>query len=269
LVPGLTISFDAYSIDVHNIVVTPSATFERTGCQNGTATPAGTPSVEGTGGPGVNTGQTGYCADWVYNPTFVNSSNVNGLQFVYTYPFNNGYLKTSGIDFNADYAMDFLGGNLGWHLAGNYTDEETETEFGIKTASGAQATYDFAGSLSGASLFAGVPKLHAILAATYTQGPWSGTVQTRYLSSAVLVNGWTSGVQVDDNSVPAVAYLDLRGTYQWNDALQFYVSVDNTLDTPPPNIASYSVSNNGLSTVNPSIYDVLGRMYHAGLRFSY
>ena len=59
----------------------------------------------------------------------MNSSNVNGLQFLYTYPFNNGYLKTSGIDFNADYAMDFMNGNMVWHLLGNYNDEETETEF--------------------------------------------------------------------------------------------------------------------------------------------
>ncbi len=266
-VPGLTMSFDAYSIDVKDIVVVPSSTFERTACQSGTPTPTGVVSnpagYNGTGGVA-----TGYCADWVYNAGLQNSSNVYGLQFLYIYPFNNGYLKTSGLDFNADYQMDFLEGNLAWHLAGNYTDEETETEFGVKTAAGAQATYDFNGSLSGASLFAGVPRLHAILSATYNQGPWSGTVQTRYLSSANLVNGWTSGVQVDNNSVPAVAYLDLRGTYKWNDALQFYAAVDNMMDTPPPNIAGYSVSNNGLSTVNPSIYDVLGRMYHAGFRFN-
>jgi iron complex outermembrane receptor protein len=268
-VPGLTMSFDVYSINVKNIVVTPSATFEKNACQAGTPTPNGTASVQGTGGPGTNTGQTGYCADWTYNPSLVNSSNVNGLQFLYTYPFNNGYLKTSGIDFNADYQMDFLEGNLAWHLAGNYTDEETETEFGVTAAGGGQAKYDFAGALSGAALFAGVPKMHAILSTTYTQGPWSGTVQARYLGEAVLANGWTSGVQVDNNSVPAVGYLDLRASYNWNAALTFYAAVDNTLNTPPPNIASYSVSNNGLSTVNPSIYDVLGRMYHAGLRFNY
>jgi iron complex outermembrane receptor protein len=267
-VPGLTMSFDVYSIDVKDIVVTPSATFERSACQSGSATPTGVASnpagFNGTGGVA-----TGYCSDWVYNSSFINSSNVNGLQFLYIYPFNNGYLKTSGVDFNADYQMDFLEGNLAWHLAGNYMDEETETEFGVKTAAGAQATYDFAGSLSGASQFSGVPKLHAILSTTYTQGPWSGTVQSRYLSAGVLANGWTSGVQVDNNSVPAVAYLDLRATYNWSGNLQFYAAVDNTLDTPPPNIASYSVSNNGLSTVNSSIYDVLGRMYHAGFRFNY
>jgi outer membrane receptor protein involved in Fe transport len=267
-VPGLTMSVDVYSIDVKNIVVTPSSTFERTACQSGSATPAGTASnpagFNGTGGVA-----TGYCADWVYNSTLQNSSNVNGLQFLYIYPFNNGYLKTSGVDFNADYATDFLTGNLGLHLAGNYTDEETETEFGVKTAAGAQATYDFAGSLGNSSLFSGVPKLHAILSATYSEGPWSGTVQTRYLSSGNLVNGWTTGVQVDNNTVPQVAYLDLRATYNYSGNLQFYAAVDNTLDTPPPNIAGYSVSNNGLSTVNSTIYDVLGRMYHAGLRFNY
>jgi outer membrane receptor protein involved in Fe transport len=165
--------------------------------------------------------------------------------------------------------MDLFEGNMVWHLLGNYVDEETQTEFGVKTASGAQATYDYAGSLSGASLFAGVPKLHFNLSATYSQGPWAGTVQTRYLSSAVLVKGWTSGVQVDNNDVPAVAYLDLRGTYNYSGNLQFYAAVDNVLDTPPPNIAGYSVSNNGLSTVNATIYDVLGRMYHAGVRFNY
>jgi iron complex outermembrane recepter protein len=268
-VPGLTMSFDVYSINVKNIVVTPSAAFEKTACQSGSPTPNGTPSnpagFNGTGGVA-----TGYCADWTYNPALVNSSNVNGLQFLYTYPFNNGYLKTSGIDFNADYQMDFLEGNLAWHLAGNYMDEETETEFGVvNPATGHQAKYDFAGSLSGASQFAGVPKMHAILSTTYTQGPWSGTVQARYLGEAVLANGWTSGVQVDNNSVPAVGYLDLRASYNWNAALTLYAAVDNTLNTPPPNIARYSVSNNGLSTVNPSIYDVLGRMYHAGLRFNY
>ena len=260
-VPGLTMSFDVYSIDVKNIVVTPSATFERTACQSSTPLPNGVASSPTLG--------TGYCADWVYNPTLVNSSNVNGLQFLYTYPFNNGYLKTSGLDFNADYAMDAFDGNLVWHLAGNYNDEETETEFGVvDPTTKAQAKYDFAGSLAGASLFSGVPKLKFNLSATYAQGPWSGTVQTRFLSSAHLVNGWTSGVQVDDNSVPAVAYLDLRGTYKWNENIQFYAAVDNTLNTPPPNIAGYSVSNNGLSTVNSTLYDVLGRMYHAGFRFN-
>src|SRR6185437_6606320 len=98
--PGLSVSVDAYSINVKDIVVRPSTTFERTSCQTGVATPTGVASnpagFNGTGGVA-----TGYCADWVYNAALANSSNVNGLQFLYTYPFNNGFLKTSGLDFNA------------------------------------------------------------------------------------------------------------------------------------------------------------------------
>ena len=274
-IPGLTLSFDWYNINVKDIIVAPSTTFERTACLAGATTPDGIVSVKGTNynnGAGNPNAGTGYCADWRYNPTnpaIATASNPNGLQYVYTFPYNNGFLMTSGLDFNADYQMDLFDGNLALHLMGNYTDEETETLFGVTTASGAQATYDFAGSLSNGSLFAGVPKLHANLSATYNEGPWSGTVQTRYLSSAHLVNGWTSGVQVDNNTVPAIAYLDLRASYKWNDNIQFYAAVDNALDIPPPSTVSYSPSNNAYTTTNPSIYDVLGRMYHAGVRFNY
>ncbi|MGH7972360.1 MAG: TonB-dependent receptor domain-containing protein, partial [Limisphaerales bacterium] len=128
--PGLTMSVDAYSINVKNIVVATSNAFEKTACLAGTPTADGVASNPAgyNGTPGV---ATGYCADWVYNPALVTNSNPNGLQFVYNYPLNNGYLKTSGLDFNADYATDFLAGNLALHLAGNYTDEETQTEFGV------------------------------------------------------------------------------------------------------------------------------------------
>jgi iron complex outermembrane receptor protein len=166
--------------------------------------------------------------------------------------------------------MGLFDGNLVWHLAGNYTDEETETLFGVTDpTTGAQATYNFAGSVSNRSLFTGVPKLHVNLSATYTEGPWSGTVQTRYIGSAKVFNGWTSGVQIDNNNVSEVAYLDLRGSYMWNENVQFYLSLDNALNTPPPQIVAYSPSTNPFSTTNPTQYDVLGRMYHAGVRFNY
>src|SRR6202044_2147712 len=111
---------------------------------------------------------------------------------------------------------------------------------------GTQASYDFAGSMSANSPFSGVPKTHIQLSATYTEGPWTGTVQTRYIGAAQLVNGWTSGVQVANNTVAQVAYLDLRGTYRWNDNVQFYVSVDNVFDTPPPS----TVGTAGASSTN-------------------
>jgi outer membrane receptor protein involved in Fe transport len=123
-----------------------------------------------------------------------------------------------------------------------------------------------------------MPKTRGILSATYTEGPWSGTIQGRFYGGAVL----TAGVQnlppnvvraslapngkltagagngnlIDDNTVDPVGYLDLRLSYQWNDTIQFFGAVDNFTDVPRPE--------DGAS----SVYDVLGRTYRVGIRFS-
>ncbi len=252
-VPGLTMSFDWYSINLKGIINTPSTAQERTFCLAGTPTP--------TGGS--------YCDNWIYDPSvIIPGTNPNGLRFVYTYPYNNGFLTTSGLDFVADYAMDFMGGNLAWHLLGNYNDEETQSEFGVTNPDGSQASYDYAGAMA-IGPFSGVPKMHMTLSATYTGGPWTATVQTRYIGTAQLVNGWTSGVQIDDNRVAQVAYLDLRGTYRWNDNVQFYLSVDNVFHTPPPVATGIATGTNGTSSTNGSQYDTLGRMWHLGVRFNW
>ena len=240
-VPGLTMSFDWYSINVKGIIATPSATITLNFCKQGVQS---------------------YCNHYTYNAP-VSDSNKFGLSAVLNVPANNGFLTTSGLDFQADYTMDLFAGTLGLHLLGNYTDETTESVFG-----GAQ--FDFAGSMGGDSVFTGgVPKMHMNLSAQYDQGAWSATVQTRYIGTARINNNWTSGVQIDNNAVPAVAYMDLRGSYKFNDNVQFYAAADNVWDTPPPTTVGTSPSTNGGSSINVSVYDTLGRMYHAGVRFNF
>ena len=263
-VPGLTMSFDWYSINVKGQISAPSTAQERQFCTTGVATPDGTASVQNAAFvAGVSTsGGTGYCADWVYNPGLVQAGvNTNGLQFVYTYPFNNGYQTTSGLDFVADYAMDFMGGNLAWHFLGNYNDEYTATQFGQFNADHSPVTRDTAGE-------AGNSKIKMDLSATYTQGPWSGTIVGRYLGSSHVNNQWTTGLQIGQNEIPQTAYLDLRGSYRWNDNVQFYLTVDNVFDTPPVVTVTGQTGNNGGSTINRQ-YDTLGRMWHTGVRFSW
>ena len=156
-------------------------------------------------------------------------------------------------------------------MLGNYTDETTLTA--------PTFAYDFAGSLGGNALVTGgVPKFKATLSATYAEGPWSGTVQTRMEGAAVLNNEWQSGVEVDNNNVPFNAYLDLRASYKWTDNIQFYGAVDNVLDTPPPSVAPAAVAAaNGVAGGNPysslmtrtDLYDALGRSIRIGVRLSY
>jgi outer membrane receptor protein involved in Fe transport len=190
-----------------------------------------------------------------------------------TFPVNAADIRTSGLDFQANYSTGFLDGMLSWYLVGNYVDELTQTAVGV--------TYDSAGALGGPLAYAasGMPKLRGTLAATYTEGPWSATVQGRFLGSAVLTNGvenlpasirraslsptgvLTSGVGngdlIDNNAVDPVGYLDLRLSYQWKKGVELYGAMDNVTNVPRPEDGSNTT------------YDPLGRVIRAGVRFSY
>jgi outer membrane receptor protein involved in Fe transport len=230
---GLSLSFDWYSISVKDYIAAPSATLEAQLCE---------------------AGNQFYCSQFMYN-------SAGKLTEVLVAPQNAASLTTSGLDFQANYTMPFLSGELAWQLVGNYSDEQSLTAF-------SSPAFDFAGSMSAASQYQGAPKTHFNLSATYQQGSWSATVQTRFIGAATLNNAWTAGVQVDNNYVPPVAYLDLRGSYQWTDNLQLYAAVDNAADTPPPSVPTTLGTKTSLTTV-ASVYDILGRMYHVGVRAAF
>ncbi len=85
-----------------------------------------------------------------------------------------------------------------------------------------------------------------------------------------MINNAWGPLDIDDNHVPAIAYLDLRASYYLGDHkhLQFYVAADNVLGTNPPIIPS------SIATASPSfyvpartdIYDALGTTFRFGIR---
>jgi outer membrane receptor protein involved in Fe transport len=249
LVPGLTLSADWYSINIHGAIDTVDFQTIIDRCLAGEAV---------------------YCPQLVFNGG-VQPSQVN------VFPLNSAADSVSGLDVQATYAHPLLDGTLSWDLTANYTDQQTRTARGI--------TYDRAGAL-GASpdvYASGVPKFRGILAATYAQGPFSVTAQGRFIGSAVLSNG-TQGVPglarasyaggvltrgdiaglVDDNSIPAIAYLDLRASWQVSEQVALYGAMDNVTDVGAPAIATTS----GTSFTNTQVYDGLGRSFRFGIRFA-
>jgi outer membrane receptor protein involved in Fe transport len=233
-IEGLSVSLDWYSIDIKNAIYSTGSSTELTQC---------------------NAGVAYYCSQLVFG-------GANGaLSRIIVSPLNAASQTTSGIDFQSDYTTELFDGALNTHLVGNYTDEETQTALGVKT--------DYAGSLGADSLVSGFPKFRATLSTTYSQGSWQATVQGRFIGTAKLNNAW-GPLNVDDNSIPAVAYLDLRGAYKWTDNIQLYAAVDNVLDTPPPSVPSTQTASSYLyPAVRDDIYDSLGRMFRAGVRFSF
>jgi len=265
-IANLSFSVDFYNILIKQAIFTPSSTQVVSQCTptlkvalycgdiffgttNGVAGAIATVETDGNGVTG----------------RFINvAADTNGaLNGFYVIPQNAASQRTSGLDFQGDYRMSLFAGDLDWHLLGNYVDENTRTAVG--------KTLDGAGAAGLDDNFTAGPKLHMTLTATYTQGPWSGTMQGRFVGEEVLNNAWTSGVQVDKNSVPAIGYLDLRGSYKWDDHIQLYAALDNAFNTSPPNIA-YSAANVTTLTgqgYNCQYYDCIGRSYRLGVRFSF
>jgi outer membrane receptor protein involved in Fe transport len=176
--------------------------------------------------------------------------------------------SVSGLDLQANYTMDFWDGNIAWTAFANLQDENTLTNPG-------QGTNDSAGTN-------GTPKWKGVLSADYTTGPVSFTVQTRWYGTSKISNTANTGnlssaavANLFDPAhfeVPFTAYLDFRGNYKWNDNIQFYGAIDNATNTPPPLIPPQStgIQSNGVDiATNTTTYDLLGRTFRLGVRFTY
>jgi len=231
---GLNLSADWYSISINKAIATISATNVVAQCA------AGVPWA---------------CGQLVFGGPNGALSQIN------TQPINANRQAVSGLDFQGDYRTGLGAGTVDLHLIANYTDTQTQTAQG--------QTVSYAGSIGPDSAVRGVPKFKSVISATYTQDAWQGTVQGRFIGSAKLNNAWRA-LNVDDNSVPSVAYMDLRGTYRWSEKIQLYAAVDNLFDTPPPVVAGTTLSTTPYDvSVRDDVYDAIGRQYRIGIRFNY
>jgi outer membrane receptor protein involved in Fe transport len=232
-IPRLSLSTDYYSIDLTNAIVSVGASTVLANC---------------------NAGQTAFCGQLVFKGPGGALSQIN------TYPVNVASYKTSGLDFQADYAHALFSGDLALRLLGNYTLNQSQVQFGT--------TVNYAGAIGPDSPVAGFPRFRATVSATYSQGPASFTVQGRVIGSAQLVSTWTSK-DVDNNSIPSISYLDFRGSYDVNQHFQMFATMDNALNQAPPNVAGTPGRGSGVyysTSTRSDIYDVIGRTYRIGVR---
>ena len=160
-----------------------------------------------------------------------------------------------------DYPMDLFSGRLNWHLVATYNDEHTLTNAGVTCDSAGQAGTTLPSGCAGSS------KLTGVLSSTYDEGPFSATLQTRFASSLRYNAAWVSGINIDDNDIGWKAFLDLRGSYSWNDNLQFYAAADDVTNSPPRVVAPIYTGSSYQSIGSQS--DNLGRVIRVGVRVSY
>ncbi|WP_294392504.1 TonB-dependent receptor [uncultured Sphingomonas sp.] len=239
--PGLSLSFDYYNIKLKGVISTLTADQIVRFCFEG---------------------NNAFCGGFTLNGP-------QGSNFVNVQPFNLASWKTNGFDIEASYQWQKPLG-----LDGSFTIRALGThvrEFVVSAGVPGVNPIDQAGANTG-----NTPDWKWLAVQTYANDRFSLTLQERWFSDGVFGNQYVvcttscpastgNNPTIDYNRMKGAFYFDVGGTFNVNKAIQAYFKVDNVFDrdpTPSPQ------TNTGID-INPALYDTLGRIYRAGVRFNF
>ncbi|MFL6726081.1 MAG: TonB-dependent receptor domain-containing protein [Sphingomicrobium sp.] len=238
--PRLTASIDFYDIKIRNAIATLGAPTLAQGCFAGNQL---------------------YCQSITFNPD-------GSIAFITNTRLNIAQAATRGIDFELNYSRPrLLGGTLTAKLLATRVLRLTST-----TPAGVQ---DRLGQVSNFNRTAGVPKWTADAFLDYDRGPAHLGLQARFVGpgkfSSILHEG-TGANSINRNSVPAFLYLNPSASYRFalghDRSVELFTAVGNLLNKDPPMIPSGAAGGINESSTNGQFYDVVGRFFRFGARFT-
>jgi iron complex outermembrane receptor protein len=238
--PRFSASIDYYDIKIRDAIATLGAPTLAQGCFAGNAL---------------------YCESITFNPD-------GSIAFITNTRLNLAQAATRGIDFEFNYTRPrIFGGLLTTKLLATRVLKLTQT-----TPNG---VHDYLGQVSNFNRVPGVPKWTADAFLDYSRGPAHLGLQARYLGhgkfSTDLHEG-TGANSVNDNSVPAFLYLNATASYRFHlgerRSVELFGIVNNLFDKDPPMIPSGAAGGINESSTNGQLYDVVGRFFRAGIRFT-
>lgn len=209
--------------------------------------------------------------------TFANNDPVNGrILSVNSANANFAEFKTKGIDLALSYVQPLseISANLPGRLS--FTSQATHvieyrasTDVSVLYPDGVDRAGQ-TGALFGGT--AGLPSWNVNTTLDYRVDKFDINAQLRYISRSrqnnALIGPDQAGYSptlfnsVNDNVIPAVAYLNLGASYDFafgGSRSELFVTVNNVFDKAPPLPA---INNN-------AYYDLLGRSYRVGMRFGF
>jgi iron complex outermembrane receptor protein len=241
--PGARFSVDYYNIKVNNVIASVAAADILQRCFQDV---------------------TSYCSAIVFD------SSAFGISKINVQPFNQSVLETEGVDYELGYRTDLSALNLPGSVdmtvfATNLRHLKTTDRPGPTGL-----TVDNAGVQGGAPKWVGTAYFN------YKLEPFSVGVQVRAFSeirySALNIGPGEAGYSptlansINKNTFPALAYVNLNGTYDFKYGerrYQVFANASNLFDTNPPSFAIAAINLGG----NP--YDYVGRTFKVGVRFGF
>lgn len=182
------------------------------------------------------------------------------VDHVNSVPENLQTMALRGVDLETAYSAAWGPGNFNVHGTVSYLDKFSLDD-GISVT-------EMAGSSIQPSILSigGQPHWKGDLSASYRVGHITVNSAAHYIGSAKLNNDWTSK---DSNVLTNASqtYFDLGGSYQIYDSdgkhVELFASISNIFDRDPP------ITGAGGYITTRSLYEYIGRMYKAGMRFRF
>lgn len=181
---------------------------------------------------------------------------------IYRRFFNLAQDKVEGIDLEMTYRME-----------PNFFDNETES-FNVRLLAGYLLTREDVNASGVVTNRLGVyslPDLTANVTTTYGLGPWSVSLQGRFIDSGELNRLWVEGVDVDDNMVASSTWwngtLRYRGETNAGANWDVGLSVQNLFDKHIPIIPGGTSGAQAGLGVNQ--YDIYGRRYNLSYNMTF
>jgi outer membrane receptor protein involved in Fe transport len=216
-----------------------------------------------------------------YGPGNPGAANTPGqLVSVSSKAFNAATLLTDGFDLEASYQFDLqdydIPGSFTLHSFINHTSKFI-TDTGIP---GTQRNVELAGAVGGGGNSqtynqSGGNVLNWKLEETqsYQNDIWGFHLTERWYSGGVFTNRnalvcapgtcpvpTTQTPTINFNKVSSIMYFDVGGDWNISDKTQLYGQIDNITNIRPPDVGGQNANN--------TLYDVIGRMFRVGVRFT-
>ncbi|MGZ3277726.1 MAG: TonB-dependent receptor domain-containing protein [Caulobacteraceae bacterium] len=207
----------------------------------------------------------------------------NNITSVNNSAANLGKYTTRGVDFEAAYTLPLDQVSKGWAGDLNFRVLASYMYDLIIDAGRGGPLVNYAGQSGPTGAFGGYntsPYWQGNGYFTYSNGPFSGTIQLRYVGAGRFTTLSAFGGQavtpgspgysstnpnsINENSVPSEWYVNLAGSYNINQHFTLFANVNNLFNQAPP----IAPGGNGYPT-NPVYFDTLGLTWKAGARFRF
>jgi outer membrane receptor protein involved in Fe transport len=229
---------DYYRIDIGDAIVQTDRNFILSQCYGG--------------------GNQSFCNFVTRRPAAVGANSAGSIEFLDAGVTNSGGEFVEGVDLTVAYAQPIGPGRLNARLSYTHLLEHY-----LVPLPGEDKDY-LAGEV-------GDSEDRAYLALGYQMGKFGGTLQTTYISSADLDDGFLAAFDLPRGSVGvgSATYVDMQFTWQPTEAYQVYLGANNVFDEEPPLLISGLPSDVTGTETDAGTYDAIGRRWYAGVRVKF